>query len=50
VAIAKVTAEDIKRVAGQYLDLRSSVTGTLLPVAAEAESDAVRPAATANKS
>jgi zinc protease len=50
-AIAKVTAEDIKRVAAQYLDLRSSVTGTLLPVPAEAESDAVRPpSATANKS
>jgi zinc protease len=49
-AIAKVTAEDIKRVAAQYLDLRSSVTGTLLPVPAEAESDAVRPSTAANKS
>jgi len=50
VAIAKVTAEDIKRVAGQYLDIRSSVTGTLYPVPAEAESDGIRPSATANKS
>jgi zinc protease len=50
VAIAKVTAEDIKRVAAQYLDIRSSVTGTLLPVPAEAESDAARPSATVNKS
>jgi zinc protease len=49
-AIARVTADDIKRVAGQYLDIRSSVTGTLLPVPAEPESDAVRPAASANKS
>src|SRR5262249_40323610 len=50
VAIAKVTAEDIKRVAAQYLDIRSSVTGTLLPVPAEAESDAAHPSATVNKS
>jgi zinc protease len=31
--IARVTLADIKKVAGQYLDLRRSVTGTLLPVA-----------------
>jgi zinc protease len=33
--IAKVTLADIKKVAGTYLDLRRSVTGTLLPVAPE---------------
>jgi len=31
--IASVTLADIKKVAGAYLDLRRSVTGTLLPVA-----------------
>jgi zinc protease len=50
VAIAKVTAEDIKRVAGQYLDIRGSVTGTLYPVPAETESDGIRSSATATKS
>ena len=50
VAIAKVTAEDIKRVANQYLDIRSSVTGTLYPVPAETESDGIHSSATANKS
>lgn len=30
-AISKVTGDDIKRVAAQYLDLRRSVTGYLLP-------------------
>jgi zinc protease len=30
-AIAKVTANDVKRVAGTYLELRQSVTGTLMP-------------------
>jgi zinc protease len=50
VAIAKVTAEDIKRVAGQHLDIRSSVTGTLYPVPAETESDGIRSSAAANKS
>ncbi len=49
-AIAKVTAEDLQRAANQYLDIRSSVTGTLLPVPAEAENDAIRPAANVNKS
>jgi zinc protease len=33
--IAKVTLADIRKVAGTYLDLRRSVTGTLLPVAPE---------------
>jgi zinc protease len=31
--ISKVTLSDIKKVAATYLDLRRSVTGTLLPVA-----------------
>jgi zinc protease len=30
-AVARVTAEDVQKVAGKYLDMRSSVTGTLLP-------------------
>jgi zinc protease len=30
-AISKVTAEDVKRVAGQYLDIKRSVTGYLRP-------------------
>jgi zinc protease len=40
-AIAKVTAQDLRRVANKYLDIRRSVTGTLLPAPSEAESDAV---------
>jgi zinc protease len=39
-AIAKVTAEDIKRVANAYLDPRRAVTGWLLPEAATAEDSA----------
>src|SRR5262249_585479 len=35
-AIMKVTAEDILQVANTHLDLRKSVTGTLLPAAPEA--------------
>jgi zinc protease len=34
-AIAKVTPDDIKRVAATYLDIRRSVSGTLIPVAPE---------------
>jgi zinc protease len=34
--IAKVTPEDVKKVAGKYLDLRRSVTGWLVPVAPDA--------------
>jgi len=34
-AIAKVTLDDIKKVAATYLDIRRSVTGTLIPVAPE---------------
>ncbi|MCB1522018.1 MAG: insulinase family protein [Hyphomicrobiaceae bacterium] len=35
-AIRKVTAEDVKRVANTYFDIRSSVTGLLLPKEQEA--------------
>ena len=35
--IAKVTLEDVKKAAGQYLDIRRSVTGQLLLPAAEAK-------------
>jgi zinc protease len=45
-AIAKVTAEDITRVAAKYLDIRHSVTGRLIPTPPEPESTAVaKPAA-----
>jgi zinc protease len=36
-AIAKVTSEDVKRVATKFLDIRHSVTGTLIPAAPAAE-------------
>ena len=49
-AIAKVTAEQVKEVAVRYLDIRRSVTGTLIPVAPEAESRAAPKPATSNKS
>ena len=39
-AIAKVTAEDVKRVAAKHLDIRRSVTGRLIPTPPEPESDA----------
>ena len=39
-AIAKVTAEDVKRAADKHLDIRRSVTGRLIPVAPEPESGA----------
>jgi zinc protease len=35
--IAKVTLADLKKVANKYLDIRRSVTGTLVPVNAEPE-------------
>lgn len=35
-AIAKVTADDVKKVAARYLDIRGSVTGTLIPIAPKA--------------
>jgi zinc protease len=39
-AIAKVTAEDISRVAAKHLDIRHSVTGKLIPAPSEAENAA----------
>ncbi len=42
--IAKVTLEQIKQVAGQYLDPRRSVTGTLIPEASNASEQAAEPA------
>ena len=45
-AIAKVTAEDVKRAAVKHLDIRRSVTGRLIPAAPEPESGAaLKPAA-----
>jgi zinc protease len=35
--IAKVTLDDVRSVARKYLDIRKSVTGTLIPVAPDAE-------------
>ncbi len=39
-AISKVTLDDIKRVAGEYLDIRRSVTGYLIPEEAKSAEDA----------
>ena len=41
--IAKVTLDDVKKVAAKYLDIRRSVTGTLIPISPDA------PAAVAEK-
>jgi len=38
-AISKVTLEDLQKVAAKYLDMRRSVTGWLLPEAAEGSND-----------
>ena len=43
--VAKVTADQIKAVANAHLDIRRSVTGTLLPIAAEPAPAAAKPAA-----
>jgi zinc protease len=43
--IAKVTPEDVQRVAAKHLDLRNSVTGRLIPLPADAENAALKPAA-----
>ena len=43
--IAKVTAEDIQRVAAKHLNLQNSVTGRLIPMSGEAENAALKPAA-----
>ncbi|HZT49124.1 MAG TPA: pitrilysin family protein [Hyphomicrobiaceae bacterium] len=48
-AIRKVTVDDVKQAAIRHFDIRRSVTGTLVPLPAEAESDVVAKAA-ANKS
>ena len=50
--IAKVTLDDIKKVAGEYLDMRRSVTGTLIPSAPDASEQVAKPAqpAPANRS
>ena len=50
--IAKVTLDDIKKVAGEYLDMRRSVTGTLIPTAPDASEQVAKPAppAPANRS
>jgi zinc protease len=39
-AIARVSVEDIARVAAKHLDIRNSVTGTLIPVPSEPEREA----------
>jgi zinc protease len=44
-AIAKVTTADVKRVAAKYLDVRASVTGTLVPVSEVAAPLKATPAA-----
>ena len=48
--IAQVTREDVQRVAAQYLDLRGSVTGYLIPdqTAVAATSGGTAPAAPSN--
>ena len=40
-AIAKVTAEDVQRVAAKHFDIRHSVTGRLIPTPPEPENTAV---------
>ena len=42
--LAKVTLDDIKKVAVQYLDPRRSVTGTLVPTAPDASVEVAKPA------
>ena len=39
-AVARVTAEDVQKVAEKYFDIRASVTGTLIPVEAGPEASA----------
>jgi zinc protease len=46
-AIARVTVEDVKQAAARHLDIRRSVTGTLIPAPASAERSSGRGAATA---
>jgi zinc protease len=45
-AIAKVTAADVKEAAVKFLDMRASVTGTMIPIAPNGTAESVeRPAA-----
>ncbi len=48
--IAKVTLDDIKRAAGRYLDIRQSVTGTLVPAPADAAMTGPAPGAPKSRS
>jgi zinc protease len=48
--IAKVSLDDVKKAAAEFLDIRRSVTGTLVPVADPAAAEATKPAAPQNKS
>jgi zinc protease len=47
-AVARVTAEDVRKAADKFFDIRASVTGTLIPVepTAEAATSKSTPAAT----
>jgi zinc protease len=47
--IAKVTTDQVKQVAAKYLDIRRSVTGTLIPAAPGPESTSVTPSAAAKR-
>ena len=48
--IAKISREDIQKVAARYLEARRSVTGTLLPVAPEGVAKQTEPATPTNRS
>ena len=48
--ISKVTVADLQKVARKYLDLRRSVTGTLLPIAPDGETKAPAAPPTPNRS
>jgi zinc protease len=47
--IAKVTLDDVKNAAAKYLDIRHSVTGTLIPIAPEATPQAGEPKTTPSR-
>jgi zinc protease len=47
--IAKVTTEQVKQAAAKYLDIRRSVTGTLIPAAPGPESTSVSPGSAAKR-
>ena len=48
--ISKVTLDEVKKAAATYLDIRRSVTGTLVPIAAEASPAATNSGAGASRS